>query len=84
MLSLAQNYYWPICFASFEKLTHQHFGNLAEKVWDKPFTRREGLPKDVSVMTEKEVLPCCQAYVLVCAHCAHVWPRGCVCRWRAR
>lgn len=53
VLSLAQNYFWPICFASFEKLTHQHFSNLAEKVWGKPFTRREG--NTSPLMTEKEV-----------------------------
>lgn len=64
MLSLAQNHFWPICFASFEKLTHQHFGNLAEKIWKRPFTKREGYsgPR----MTENEVLPCCEPYMLVC------------------
>lgn len=55
VLSLAQNHFWPICFASFEKLTHQHFSTLAEKVWGKPFKRREGYSGPL--MTEKEVCP---------------------------
>jgi hypothetical protein len=53
VLSLAQNHYWPICFASFEKLTHQHFSTLAEKVWGKPFSRRYGYTGEL--MTEEEV-----------------------------
>lgn len=61
VLSLAQNYYWPICFASFEKLTHQHFSTLAEKVWGKPFKRREGYNEkdDGPIMSEREVCVQC-------------------------
>lgn len=53
VLSLALNHYWPICFASFEKRPAFHFRDLAEKIWGKPFNRRDGM--DGPTMTQKEV-----------------------------
>ena len=54
-LSLAQNHYWPIAFCSLEKTVVNHFKDLTEKVWGKPFLKDAKNATSNERVTEKEV-----------------------------
>lgn len=56
-LSLAQNHYWPIAFCSLEKTVVNHFKDLAEKVWAKPFLPDSKNARHQDQLTEAEARP---------------------------
>lgn len=54
-LSLAMNHYWPIAYCSLEKTVVNHFKELAEKVWGKPFFENSKNAANTPRITESEV-----------------------------
>jgi hypothetical protein len=56
-LSLALNHYWPIAFCSLEKTVVNHFKDLAEKVWGRPFLKDAKNATSKERMSADEVLP---------------------------